>query len=206
MEDRLLTLPNILTGLRIALIPPLMGLFFVPAAWAAWVATLLFIAAAVTDFFDGYLARRRQAVSVWGQLFDPIADKMLVAATLFALVAFDRVTGVHVLAAVIILLREILISGLREFLAGANAKGVPVTGLAKWKTTVQMVAIAILILGHAAPGGAVVMTIGIAGLWLAAALTVITGWQYMVGGLQQITGQRRPTTDTAAGAPSQTEG
>ena len=201
MDDRLLTLPNILTGLRIVLILPLLALFFVPAAWAAWVATAIFVAAAATDYFDGYLARRRQVISVWGRLFDPIADKMLVAATLFALVAFDRITGVHMLAAVIILLREILISGLREFLAGADAKGVPVTPLAKWKTTVQMVAIGILILGEAAPGGAVMMLIGVIGLWLAAALTVVTGWQYMADGLAQIRGKR----STSGGSRSMAE-
>ncbi|MCB9948988.1 MAG: CDP-diacylglycerol--glycerol-3-phosphate 3-phosphatidyltransferase [Rhodospirillaceae bacterium] len=191
MDDRLLTLPNILTGLRIVLIPPLLALFYVPAAWAAWAAAAVFVVAAVTDFFDGYLARRRQVVSLWGRLFDPIADKMLVAAALMALVAFGRVGGIHILAAVIILLREILISGLREFLAGAEAKGIPVTPLAKWKTTVQMAAIAMLIVGQAGPGGPGFVTAGLVGLWLAAALTVITGWQYMAAGLRQIRTKRQ---------------
>jgi cardiolipin synthase len=174
--------PNALTLLRIGLIPVLAALFFVDAGWAPWAACAAFAAAAATDWFDGYLARRLEQQSAIGQLLDPIADKMLVAATLFLLVGFDRVGEWSIVPALVILLREFLVSGMREYLAGLHAAGaLKVSGLAKWKTTVQMVAMALLIVGGAAPTP--VQEIGLAALWLAGLLTLITGWGYMAKGI-----------------------
>lgn len=182
----LFALPNLLTLSRIAAIPLLIGLFFVETTWAPWVTCVAFVAAAATDYFDGYIARQRKVVSAFGRLMDPIADKMLVAAVLFALVGFDRLQGVTMLPAIIILLREVLISGLREFLAGSKSAGLPVSRLAKWKTTVQMTAIGFLIVGDSGPELLHVSEIGIAGLWFAALLTLITGWDYVRAGVGQI--------------------
>ncbi len=173
----LTSLPNLLTLSRIAIIPPVVGLFYVPEAWAAWLSCGLFGAACITDYLDGYLARVWEQESVIGKFLDPIADKLLVAAVLIMLVAFSRLTGVSVLAAVVILLREVLVSGLREYLAGLNV-GVPVTRLAKWKTTIQMLAIGFLIVGDAGPGAIPSAMIGTVGLWVAAILTFVTGWDY----------------------------
>lgn len=179
-------LPNALTLGRIACIPVLVGLFFVPADWGAQAACAVFVIAAMTDYFDGLLARRLATESDFGKLLDPIADKMLVAATLLLLVGFDRVSDWAILPALIILLREILISGLREFLSALQAVSLPVTWLAKCKTAVQMVALGVLILGQAGPEGWPLQAIGEAALWTAALLTVITGWDYVARGLQQI--------------------
>ena len=179
-------LPNALTLGRIACIPVLVGLFFIPTDWAAQAACAVFVVAAITDYFDGLLARRLESVSAFGKLLDPIADKMLVAATLLLLVAFDRVSSWAMVPALIILLREILISGLREFLSALQAVSLPVTWLAKCKTAVQMVALAVLILGAAGPEGWPLQIIGEAALWAAALLTVITGWDYVVRGLERI--------------------
>ncbi|HSK40391.1 MAG TPA: CDP-diacylglycerol--glycerol-3-phosphate 3-phosphatidyltransferase [Arenibaculum sp.] len=177
----LTSLPNLLTLSRIAVIPVIIGLFFLSADWAAWTACGLFAAAAITDYLDGYLARVMDQTSPVGRFLDPIADKLLVAAVLFMLVAVDRLNGVSVLPAVIILLREVLVSGLREFLASLQV-GVPVSRLAKWKTTIQMTTLGFLIVGDAGPSAIPVSGIGIAGLWIAGALTLITGWDYMRAG------------------------
>lgn len=177
----LTSLPNLLTLSRIAVIPLIIGLLYVPGAWAAWAAFILFSAAGITDYFDGYLARIWSQVSVIGRCLDPIADKLLVSATLFMLVAVDRLTGVAVLPAVVILLREVMVSGLREFLAGVNV-GVPVSRLAKWKTAIQMVALALLIVGDHGPVWLPVVDLGTFGLWVAGTLTLITGWDYMHAG------------------------
>ena len=177
--------PNGLTLLRIATVPVMVVFFYVPADWGAWMAGAAFTLAAVTDFFDGYLARRIDSVSAFGKLMDPIADKMLVAAALFCLVAFERLAGISIVAAILILLREILISGLREYLAAAGSAGIPVTLLAKWKTAVQMAAIAVLIVAPALDSGWIDL-VGEVGIWLAAVLTVITGWDYLRHGLKRI--------------------
>ncbi|MFE0753504.1 CDP-diacylglycerol--glycerol-3-phosphate 3-phosphatidyltransferase [Inquilinus sp. NPDC058860] len=183
------SLPNLLTYSRIAAIPVLIALFYVPAAWASWTCLAIYAAAAITDYLDGKLARAWNETSPIGRLLDPIADKMLVTAVLFMLAAFGRLQGWSIIPAVIILLREVLISGLREFLAGMNARGLPVTALAKWKTTIQMLAIGFLIVGDAgtrAFGGQVpVAEIGIAGIWVAAVLTLVTGWSYLREGVRQ---------------------
>ena len=179
-------LPNALTLGRIACIPVLVALFFVPAEWGAWAACAVFVLAALTDYFDGMLARRLATESVFGKLLDPIADKMLVAATLLLLVGFDRMSVWAMIAALIILLREILISGLREFLSGQQALSLPVTTLAKCKTAVQMLALTVLILGSDGPDGWPLQAAGEIALWIAATLTVVTGWDYVARGLHQI--------------------
>jgi len=180
------TIPNILTIFRVFAVPGVVAAFYLNGNMQYWVAVSLFSAAAITDFFDGYLARRLDQVSEFGKLLDPIADKLLVGAALIMIVGEGIVSGVSVIAAAIILIREILVSGLREFLAGANVP-VPVTTLAKWKTTVQMIALGILLSG---PAGETViphlMTIGIIGLWIAAILTIITGYGYMRQGLAHV--------------------
>ena len=172
------SVPNLLSMSRIAVVPVLVGLFYLEGDAWRWIACVLFSAAALTDFFDGYLARAWSEQSSLGRLLDPIADKLLVAAAILMLVAFDRITGLIVLPALLILCREILVSGLREFLAELNV-GLPVSRLAKWKTTIQMVALGFLIVGDSGPAFVPVQWIGEAGLWTAAALTLITGYDYL---------------------------
>ncbi|QJE73427.1 CDP-diacylglycerol--glycerol-3-phosphate 3-phosphatidyltransferase [Aerophototrophica crusticola] len=177
------SLPNILTLSRIVVIPVVVALLFFPGPAPAWTALGLYAAACITDWFDGYLARAWQEESLIGKFLDPIADKLLVAAVLMMVVAVDKVDGLAVIPAVIILLREVLVSGLREFLAGLQVS-VPVSNLAKWKTAIQMVAIGIVIVGDDGPAWLPVTTIGEAGLWIAAALTLVTGWDYLRAGLK----------------------
>ena len=181
----LINLPNVLTLSRIAAIPVLVALFYVDGDGARWAACLLFIAACVTDYFDGYLARAYDQISPFGRFLDPIADKLLVAALILMLVAFGRIAGLLVLPALIILCREIMVSGLREFLAGLNV-GVPVSRLAKYKTTLQMVALGFLIVGDAGPPSLQIETIGAVGLWVAALLTIVTGFDYLQTGLRHM--------------------
>jgi cardiolipin synthase len=181
----LTSLPNLLTLSRIVVIPLVVAAFYVEGDWARWVACGLFVAAAVTDWFDGWLARQWNQVSAFGRFLDPIADKLLVAAVLFMLVAFDRVGPVSLLPALVILLREILVSGLREFLAEVRV-GMPVTRLAKWKTGFQMVALALLLVGDSGPDGLAVQQAGEIALWVAAVLTLITGWDYLQSGLKHL--------------------
>ena len=185
------SLPNILTASRILTIPVIVATFYMDGDGIRWVACILFIIAAITDFFDGYLARRRNIVSSLGRFFDPIADKLLVAAVLLMLVAFDRVSRFSVLPALVILLREILVSGLREFLAEIKV-GMPVSRLAKWKTGIQMTALPALLVGDAAaPHWLPAQTLGEICLWAAAALTLFTGWDYLRAGLKHMKGPER---------------
>lgn len=181
----LTSLPNLLTLSRIAVIPPIIGLFYVSAPWAAWLTCVLFAAAGITDYFDGYLARSWAQESMIGRFLDPIADKLLVVATLFMLVAFQRVDPLSVVPAVVILLREVLVSGLREYLAGLAVE-LPVSRLAKWKTTIQMVALGFLIVGENGPVLVPTVEIGTFGLWIAGVLTLVTGWDYLEAGLQHM--------------------
>lgn len=180
------SLPNLLTYARIALVPVLVVTFFVPGDAGRWVALGIFVAASVTDFVDGYLARAWQQQSRLGAMLDPIADKLLVAAALLLLAANETIAGVSLFAAVIILSREILVSGLREFLATLQVS-VPVTRLAKWKTAIQMTAIGFLLAG---PAGDKVMPYtsetGIALLWVAAVLTLYTGYDYFRAGIGHV--------------------
>lgn len=186
-------LPNMLTAFRIGMVPLLVMVMFIPANSARWFALFLFSLAAITDFFDGYLARKHSAQSDLGTLLDPIADKFLVLASLLMLIAIGTLSGLNVIAAIIILGREILVSGLREFLANSSVK-LPVTQLAKWKTTVQMIALGFLIVG---PAGATVLPgsvfIGIIGIWIAAIITVITGYQYVAQGILKMTAPSVPS-------------
>jgi cardiolipin synthase (CMP-forming) len=181
-----LSLPNILTYGRLLAVPLVAGLIMWGGDGARWTALALFIAAAVTDFFDGYLARRWQQQSALGRMLDPIADKVLVAAVLLVLAADSTIWGAHLWAAIIILSREVLVSGLREFLAELRVS-VPVTKVAKWKTTVQLVAVGFLIAG---PAGDKIMghvtDFGLACLWLAAALTLYTGYDYFRAGIGRV--------------------
>jgi cardiolipin synthase len=181
-------LPNILTLSRIAVIPVLVLLVAIGAPWAAFCAALLFTAAAITDYFDGHFARERQQLSDFGRMLDPIADKLLVAATLMALVGFGHLPGWGIYPAIVIMLREILVSGLREYLAEIRI-GLPVTKLAKWKTGVQMTALGLLLLGNTGAhfmhlGFLPMDALGAILLWTAALLTMITGWDYLTAGLR----------------------
>lgn len=182
----LLTVPNILTLSRIFSIPVLVGLFYVEAPWAAWTALGLYTLAAFTDYLDGYLARRWDQISAFGRFLDPVSDKIFVATILVLLVGFGRLPGVWMIPALIIMVREFTISGLREFLGGAHVS-VPVTRLAKWKTGLQMVALGFLVIGpYAEPFFPGTLSVGRWGLGVAAVLTVITGWEYLKGGLAHI--------------------
>ena len=186
---QLTSLPNLLTVSRILAVPIVVASFYVPGDPARWFACALFSAAALTDWLDGHVARRWQQQSEIGRFLDPIADKLLVAATLFMLTAFGRLSDGAILPALIILCREILVSGLREYLAELRV-GMPVSRLARWKTTLQMVAIGFLIVGDAGPGFLPVATIGETLLWIAALLTLVTGYDYLSAGLRHMTRPR----------------
>ncbi len=187
-------LPNILTLSRIGAIPLLVLFVAIGAPWADFLAALVFLIAAVTDYLDGRLAREMAQMSDFGRMLDPIADKLLIGATLMALVGFGHLPGWGIYPAIVIMLREILVSGLREYLAELRI-GLPVTRLAKWKTGVQMVALGLLLLGS---GGARIIGLGwlpmawIGGtlLWMAAALTLVTGWDYLTAGLRHASAPR----------------
>ena len=178
------SLPNTLTIARIAVIPLFVAGFYVSGDLGRWVAFGLFVAAAITDAIDGIIARRWQAESSLGRMLDPIADKLIVAAALLMLVADGTLEGVNLIPALVILCREILVSGLREFLAEA-AVSLPVTSVAKFKTVMQMIAIAALI--AARPGEHMLAGVTYASvvvLWIAAGLTLYTGYAYLRAGLR----------------------
>src|ERR1700733_6843999 len=184
-------LPNILTYARIAAVPLVVGCMFWQGMLAGglcrrWVALAFFIAAGISDFLDGYLARIWAQQSSLGRMLDPIADKLLVSSCLLMLAAEDTIHGWSLFAAIVILCREILVSGLREYLAELRVS-VPVTRLAKWKTTLQLVAVGFLICGEAGDLIVPVVTqLGIALLWLSALLTLYTGWDYLRAGLHHL--------------------
>jgi cardiolipin synthase (CMP-forming) len=184
-------LPNWLTVSRIAVTPVIVGLLYSEEPWVLWLACLLFTMAAITDFFDGWLARTWRQTSDFGRLLDPIADKLLVAAVILVLVALGRIDGFAVFPALVILCREILVSGLREFLAGLSVS-LPVGKLAKWKTAIQMVALGVLTVGHTKPWGLPLETAGEIGLWIAAALTLYTGYDYLRAAIIHIDRPARP--------------
>jgi CDP-diacylglycerol---glycerol-3-phosphate 3-phosphatidyltransferase len=191
LPARPLALPNILTYGRIAAVPVVVALLYWQSIeggglWLRWVALGVFIAAGVTDILDGYFARIWGQTSSLGRMLDPIADKLLVASSLLMLAAEEIIHGWSLLAAVIILCREILVSGLREYLAELHV-GVPVTRLAKWKTIGQMVAVGFLIAGPAGDKIIPVVTqVGIFLLWASALLTLYTGYDYMRAGLRYV--------------------
>ncbi len=178
-------LPNLLTFSRIAVIPLLVATFYLPFGYAHWVACGLFSAAGLTDWLDGHFARRWKQQSEIGGFLDPIVDKLLVSAALFMLAASQRISPSAIFPALVILAREILVSGLREYLAGLRVR-VPVSKLAKWKTAIQMVAIGFLLVGDAGPGFIPVRMVGESLLWAAALLTIVTGYDYLRAGLRHM--------------------
>lgn len=184
------SLPNILTVSRILAIPAICAAFYLPGAWSAWVPLALFALAGITDWFDGYLARKWGQMSDLGRFLDPVADKLLVAAVILMLIAFERIDRITCLAAVVIMCREVTVTGLREFLAELRVK-VPVSKLAKWKTTVQLIALGILIVGDYGPAFLHIRLIGEIGLWVAAVLTLYTGWDYLQTGLRHMAADNR---------------
>ena len=181
-------LPNLLTLSRIAAIPLLVGLVAFRLPVTDFAACAVFAVAAITDYFDGKLARAWRQQSDLGRMLDPIADKLLVAATLMMLVGMGRLSTLALYPAIVIMLREILVSGLREYLAGIRI-GLPVTGLAKWKTGFQMGALGTLLAGDTSARlldltWLPVSSIGEAMLWIAAVLTLVTGWDYLMAGVR----------------------
>ncbi|WP_332060388.1 MULTISPECIES: CDP-diacylglycerol--glycerol-3-phosphate 3-phosphatidyltransferase [unclassified Bartonella] len=191
MKNHTFSFPNILTYARIVAVPMVVACFFLEGRLqssdiARWVAVSIFVIASITDFFDGYLARIWEQTSNIGRMLDPIADKLLVSACLLLLAADSTIAGWTLWAAIIILCREILVSGLREYLAELKVS-VPVSRLAKWKTFVQMIAIIFLLAGPA--GNKIVpytTEFGIIMLWIAALLTLWTGWDYFRAGLKHV--------------------
>jgi CDP-diacylglycerol---glycerol-3-phosphate 3-phosphatidyltransferase len=186
----LLSLPNLLTIGRIVIVPLLIASFYLPAQLSYWVALALFLIASATDFLDGMIARRREQVSEFGRFLDPIADKILVAAALVMLAVSGGLENFSVIAAIIILCREFIVSGLREFLAGAVV--IPVTSLAKWKTAIQMTAIAILLIAPALEPDLPARLLGEITLWFAALLTIVTGAAYLKAGAVYIRRADKP--------------
>ena len=191
VPSRAFALPNLLTYSRIAAVPAVVACMYWQdilqgGIWLRWVALTIFISAGVTDILDGYFARKYGELSTFGRMLDPIADKLLVASCLLMLAVDGTIRGVHVWAAIVILCREILVSGLREYLAELRVS-VPVTQLAKWKTTLQLVAVGFLIAGDAGDMIVPVVTlIGLSLLWLSALLTLYTGWDYFRAGVHHL--------------------
>ena len=185
MKTQIYSLPNLLTISRIAVIPLLVVLMLLNYAWASWAALGLYTYACVTDFLDGYLARKMNIVSNIGKFLDPIADKLLVAMVILTLAALDRLMGFWIIPALIIIFREIFIAGLREYLGPMNIK-LPVSNLAKWKTTSQMFCLGFLIMGVHAPDAIPSLTIGHFLITLAAVLSVITGYDYTRVGIAHL--------------------
>jgi len=185
----MLTLPNLLTLSRIFAVPILVFLLWRPSPLDYAITFVLYCLVGITDYFDGYLARTQGLTSRLGQFLDPIADKIMVAAVLVMLISSRKdnpvpeIEGIHIIAALVILLREIFVSGLREFLGPLHVS-MPVSALAKWKTTFQLVALGALILSGAVPQQEWVHLVGLASLWLAAGLTLVTGYDYLRTGLK----------------------
>ncbi len=167
------------------MIPLMVASFYLKGDLSNWVSFAIFTAAGITDFFDGYVARKFNQISRLGAFMDPIADKLLIATALTMMVAFGRIEGYSVIAAIVILCREFVVSGLREFLADLKVS-IPVTYLAKWKTTIQIFALGFLLVGNAAPDWIPAVTIGNYCLWVAAILTLYTGYDYLKSGLKHM--------------------
>jgi len=213
LPSRPLALANLLTYARIAAVPAVVGALFCQAVlegplWLRWVSLAIFLVAALTDALDGYVARAWEQQSSFGRMLDPIADKLLVSSCLLMLAADDTIKGWSLWAAIVILCREVLVSGLREYLAELNVR-VQVTQLAKWKTTLQLVAVGFLIAGEAGDAAIPSLTVtiptlwtqgvtvgtqtlglvtfvGIALLWASALLTLYTGWDYFRAGVRHL--------------------
>lgn len=190
-QPNMLTLPNILTLSRIFAVPILVFLLWRPNWFDYAITFVLYCLVGLTDYFDGYLARAKGTVSRLGVFLDPIADKIMVGAVILMLVSTRKavgdpiIHGLHIIPAMVILLREIIVSGLREFLAGVQVS-VPVSQLAKWKTTFQLVSLGALILAGAVPHMPWVAIVGLTSLWAAALLTLLTGWDYLRIGIKHM--------------------
>jgi cardiolipin synthase len=191
MRRRAFNIPNLLTYGRILAVPLILLCFYMegrarPTDFFRWAALALYVLASITDYLDGYLARIWKQTSNIGKMLDPIADKLLVSAVLLLLAHDGTIDKYSLWAAIIILCREILVSGLREYLAGLKVS-VPVTQLAKWKTTIQMISIGFLIAG---PAGEKVLpysiAIGITLLWISAIVTLYTGYDYFRAGIKHV--------------------
>ncbi|MEM7619950.1 MAG: CDP-diacylglycerol--glycerol-3-phosphate 3-phosphatidyltransferase [Pseudomonadota bacterium] len=181
----IITLPNILTFARIGMLPFLVLCFFIEHTLAHWTALGLFIVASITDYLDGYLARTLNQYSDLGKVLDPIADKLLVTIALVMLVAEQTIAGIHVCAVVLILSREIYISGLREYLSDKDVQ-LPVSYAAKWKTALQMISITTLLISFALSAhNSPVLNVGLILLWLASGLTLYTAYTYTQSALRQ---------------------
>jgi cardiolipin synthase len=174
MPSQLTSVPNLITYARILAVPVICWLLTIPSTTARWIALIVYIAAALSDFVDGYLARKLNQGSALGRMLDPIADKLLVNALLIVLAFTGDFDGWDLIPAIAIMLRETLVPGLREYLGNAHIE-VRVTTLAKWKTTAQLIALAVVIFAGLYPAAALIADLV---LWLAAVLTVITGVQY----------------------------
>src|ERR1700755_364313 len=191
LPARPLAVPNLLTYARIIAVPAVVACLYWQdilqgGLWLRWVALVIFIGAGITDVLDGYFARKWSQQSTFGRMLDPIADKLLVASCLLLLAADGTIRGWAIWAAVVILCREILVSGLREYLAELRVS-VPVTRLAKWKTTLQLVAVGFLLAGDAGDLVVPVVTqIGLLLLWASAIITIYTGWDYFRHGIHHV--------------------
>lgn len=192
-QSRPLSVPNMITIGRVIAVPLLVSsLFFIESDLGRWIAFGIFVIAAASDFVDGYLARAWQQQSAFGKMLDPIADKLLVGASVLMLVYDSTISGTSIWAALIILCREILVSGLREFLAELQVK-LHVTWLSKWKTIMQLIAIGLLIIGPAAGAYAQgIVAMGMALLWVAAFITLWTGYGYTVAAVSEAMRRRSP--------------
>lgn len=190
-QTRVFSLPNVLTYARIVAVPAVVACMYWSdilqgGLWLRWVALTIFVAAAITDFFDGYLARIWGQQSNFGRMLDPIADKLLVASCLLMLAADGTIRGWSLWAAIVILCREILVSGLREYLAELRVS-VPVSTLAKWKTTAQLVAVGFLLAGEAGDQVFPFTTLtGLILIWLSAVVTLYTGYDYFRAGIRHL--------------------
>ena len=178
LSGTMLTLSNWLTLSRVGVILPLVALAWWDSFEARLLALALYLYACLTDYVDGWLARNRDEVTEFGRILDPIADKLLVVALMVMLISDQRIAGFHIIAALIILLREILISGLREQVASYHVT-LPVSGLAKWKTGIQMTALGFLLVGNAITFPVNAQLVGEILLWVAAGLTFMTGASYV---------------------------
>jgi len=188
---RAFALPNLLTYGRIAAVPVVVACMYWQAIleyglWLRWVALVVFIVAGITDVLDGYVARAYAQQSTFGRMLDPIADKLLVSSCLLMLAADGTIRGWALWAAIVILCREILVSGLREYLAELRVS-VPVTALAKWKTFLQLLSVGFLIAGEAGDKILPMTTeVGLGLLWFSAILTLYTGWDYFRAGVRHL--------------------
>ena len=178
-----MNISNILTIIRIAIIPIIVLCIYLTNPHFGWIAFILFCLAGITDYYDGYLARLRKEISNLGTFLDPIADKLLVASVILILTSKEIISDYEIIPALIILLREIAVSGLREFLAGIKVS-VPVSKIAKFKTALQLIALGILILSEGEFILLPILMFGKIALWIAALLTLYTGYDYLKSGLR----------------------